>query len=214
MWPTGELGELRGAFASFQVPVLNCHSQGTLFCLPFIIFTKLSKFKLIRVMMLGGAGVGKSSLCSQFLSSEHANTYERVEDSVEKEVIVAVNDKQSRIVFIDHQHGEMSLENLVTNQCCLKLYKYDPIIFQLATYQPHAFLIVLAVDDLSSLDTVSGNWWLYQSDFHPPIPHQRFFDQADYLLASLESTGSLSGRAAILVANKTDLVRFAQDFIL
>ena len=108
-------------------------------------------------MMLGGAGVGKSSLCSQFLSSEHANTYERVEDSVEKEVIVAVNDKQSRIVFIDHQHGEMSLENLVTNQCCLKLYKYDPIIFQLTTYQPHAFLIVLAVDDLSSLDTVSGN---------------------------------------------------------
>ena len=47
-----------------------------------------------------------------------------------------------------------------------------------------------------------------------PIPRQRFFDQADYLLASLESTGSLSGRAAILVANKTDLVRFAQDFIL
>ena len=44
-------------------------------------------------MMLGGAGVGKSSLCSQFLSSEHANTYERVEDSVEKEVIIAVNDK-------------------------------------------------------------------------------------------------------------------------
>ena len=152
MRPTGELGELRGAFASFQVPVLNRHSKGTLFCLPFIIFTKL-----IRVMMLGGAGVGKSSLCSQFLSSEHANTYERVEDSVEKEVIVAVNDKQSRIVFIDHQHGEMSLENLVTNQCCLKLYKYDPTIFQLATYQPHAFLIVLAVDDLSSLDTVSGN---------------------------------------------------------
>ena len=75
---------------------------------------------MCRVMMLGGAGVGKSSLCSQFLSSEHANTYERVEDSVEKEVIVAVNDKQSRIVFIDHQHGDMSLENLVRNKATSK----------------------------------------------------------------------------------------------
>ena len=68
---------------------------------------------MLRVLMLGGAGVGKSSLCCQFLSSEHANTYDRVEDTLEKEVIVAVNDKQSRIVFIDHQHGEMSLENQV-----------------------------------------------------------------------------------------------------
>ncbi len=28
-----------------------------------------------RVLMLGGPGVGKSSLCSQFLSSDHINTY-------------------------------------------------------------------------------------------------------------------------------------------
>ena len=38
----------------------------------------------------------------------------------------------------------------------LKLFRYDSMIFQLATYEPHAFLVVLAVDDLSSLDTVSG----------------------------------------------------------
>ena len=109
---------------------------------------------MIRVLMLGGAGVGKSSLCCQFLSSEHANTYERVEDTLEKEVIVAVNDKQSRIVFIDHQHGEMSLENQVKiNQ---NPFRWHPMVFQLTTYEPHAFLIVLAVDDLDSLDTVSS----------------------------------------------------------
>ena len=101
--------------------------------------------------MLGGTGVGKSSLCSQFLSSDHADTYERVEDSVEKEVIVAVNDKQSRIVFIDHQHGELSLENLVKTKTTFKYL----VKFQLVTYDPHAFLVVLAVDDVSSLDTVS-----------------------------------------------------------
>ena len=73
------------------------------------------------------------------------------------------------------------------------------MIFQLATYEPHAFLIVLAVDDLSSLDTVSGG---------KIVLHQVNCDQADYLLGRLESSGSLGGRAAILVANKTDLVRW------
>ena len=33
------------------------------------------------------------------------------------------------------------------------------------------------------------------------------------LLARLESSGSLSGRASILVANKTDLVRFVSLFV-
>ena len=59
------------------------------------------------------------------------------EDSVEKEVVVAVNGEESRVVFIDHQHGAMKLENLVM------------------TYEPHAFLVVLAVDDISSLGIVS-----------------------------------------------------------
>ena len=32
----------------------------------------------IRVMMLGAPGVGKSSICAQFLSSEHINAYDKV----------------------------------------------------------------------------------------------------------------------------------------
>ena len=28
---------------------------------------------------------------------------------MEKEVAVAVNDKESRIIFVDHQHGDMSV---------------------------------------------------------------------------------------------------------
>ena len=72
------------------------------------------------------------------------------------------------------------------------------MIFQLATYEPHAFLVVLAVDDLGSLDTVSTIAWKEAEQA----------DQADYLLGRLESSGSLVSRAAILVANKTDLVRW------
>jgi len=123
--------------------------------------------QVYRVVLVGGPEVGKSSLCSQFLSSEHVNTYARVEDSVtvEKEVVVAVDGEEGRLVFIDHQHGAASLESL------------------LVTYQPHAFLVVLAVDDLTSLET------------------------AERLLAGLRSAGGLEDRAVILVANKTDLVR-------
>ena len=31
-----------------------------------------------RVLMLGAPGVGKSSICAQFLSSEHINAYDKV----------------------------------------------------------------------------------------------------------------------------------------
>ena len=36
------------------------------------------------------------------------------EDSVEKEVSVAINDKESRVIFIDHQHGDMSVSYSLT----------------------------------------------------------------------------------------------------
>ena len=40
----------------------------------------------------------------------HAGATEGIaEDSVCKEVSVAVDDEEKRIVFVDHQHGEMSV---------------------------------------------------------------------------------------------------------
>ena len=38
----------------------------------------------------------------------HAH-HHHAEDSVEKEVVLAVNGQESRIVFIDHEHGEMEV---------------------------------------------------------------------------------------------------------
>ena len=55
------------------------------------------------------------------------------EDSVSKEVSVSVDGAETRMIFVDHQDGEMSLEN------------------QLSTYCPDGFLVVFAVDDESSL---------------------------------------------------------------
>ena len=68
---------------------------------------------------------------SQFLSSEHVNTYESesVEDAVEKEVVLTVDGQESRIVFLDHPHGARSVESLLTD------------------YIPHAVLVVMAVNE-------------------------------------------------------------------
>ena len=56
--------------------------------------------------MLGSEQVGKSAICSQVLSSENSDTYDSVEPSVEKEVIVCVDETESRLVFVDHPAGE------------------------------------------------------------------------------------------------------------
>ena len=39
---------------------------------------------------------------------ENTDIYD-AEDSVEKEVVLSVNGQESRIVFIDHEHGEMEV---------------------------------------------------------------------------------------------------------
>lgn len=88
-----------------------------------------------KVTMLGAPGVGKSALTSQFLSSDHMNTYDNVEDDVQKVVSVSVDGRESQMVFVDHAHADMSVEN------------------QVSTYDPHGYMVVYAVDDEESLAT-------------------------------------------------------------
>ena len=45
--------------------------------------------------------------CSERISTFCIFLYS--EDSVEKDVVLAVNGQESRIVFVDHQHGEMGV---------------------------------------------------------------------------------------------------------
>ncbi|EDV98167.1 uncharacterized protein LOC6568836 isoform X2 [Drosophila grimshawi] len=87
-----------------------------------------------RVVMLGDAGVGKTALVNQFMTSEYMHTYDASLDDEfgEKTVSVLLDDEESEMVFIDHPSVEMSVEN------------------SLSTYEPHGCVIVFSVVDKGS----------------------------------------------------------------
>ncbi|XP_008553262.1 uncharacterized protein LOC103575310 [Microplitis demolitor] len=82
-----------------------------------------------RVVLLGDSGVGKTALVSQFMTSEYMNTYDASLDDEfgEKTVSILLDGEESEMIFIDHPHVEMSLEN------------------SLSTYEPHACVVVYSV---------------------------------------------------------------------
>ncbi|XP_031842329.1 uncharacterized protein LOC116431292 isoform X2 [Nomia melanderi] len=82
-----------------------------------------------RVVLLGDSGVGKTALVSQFMTSEYMNTYDASLDDEfgEKTVSILLDGEESEMVFIDHPHVEMSVEN------------------SLSTYDPHACIVVYSI---------------------------------------------------------------------
>ncbi|XP_058790955.1 uncharacterized protein LOC131664102 isoform X3 [Phymastichus coffea] len=87
-----------------------------------------------RVVLLGDSGVGKTALVSQFMTSEYMNTYDASLDDEfgEKTVSILLDGEESEMIFIDHPHIEMSLEN------------------SLSTYEPHACVVVYSIVSRSS----------------------------------------------------------------
>ena len=67
---------------------------------------------------------------------------------MEKEVVISVNGSESRIVFIDHQHGDIKVRGRREGR------RVQGFLFQLEnlllTYTPHAILVVMAVDQSDS----------------------------------------------------------------
>ncbi|XP_011634309.1 uncharacterized protein LOC105425295 isoform X2 [Pogonomyrmex barbatus] len=82
-----------------------------------------------RVVLLGDSGVGKTALVSQFMTSEYMNTYDASLDDEfgEKTVSILLDGEESDMIFIDHPHIEMSVEN------------------SLSTYEPHACIVVYSI---------------------------------------------------------------------
>ncbi|XP_053980370.1 uncharacterized protein LOC128877249 isoform X1 [Hylaeus volcanicus] len=89
-----------------------------------------------RVVLLGDSGVGKTALVSQFMTSEYMNTYDASLDDEfgEKTVSILLDGEESEMVFIDHPHVEMSVEN------------------SLSTYEPHACIVVYSIVSPTSFE--------------------------------------------------------------
>ncbi|XP_032678903.1 uncharacterized protein LOC116847715 isoform X1 [Odontomachus brunneus] len=88
-----------------------------------------------RVLMLGAPAVGKSSLVSQFMTSEYLHAYDTSidDESGEKTVSVLLAGEESELTFIDHSCAEMTPENCI------------------ATYEPHAYCVVYSTTDRASV---------------------------------------------------------------
>ncbi|XP_058838177.1 uncharacterized protein LOC131693922 isoform X1 [Topomyia yanbarensis] len=87
-----------------------------------------------KVLMLGGAAVGKSSLVSQFMTSEYLHAYDTSidDDSGEKTVSVLLSGEESELTFIDHSYMDMTPENCMSS------------------YDPHGYCVIYSSADRSS----------------------------------------------------------------
>ncbi|XP_024937752.1 uncharacterized protein LOC107264809 isoform X2 [Cephus cinctus] len=88
-----------------------------------------------RVLMLGAPAVGKSSLVSQFMTSEYLHAYDTSidDESGEKTVSVKLDGEESELTFIDHSCAEMTPENFI------------------ASYEPHGYCVVYSTTDETSV---------------------------------------------------------------
>ncbi|KAL2733821.1 GTP-binding protein REM 2-like isoform X2, partial [Vespula squamosa] len=119
--------------------------------------SEIEEIPKYRVVLLGDSGVGKTALVSQFMTSEYMNTYDASlgncincyihctnrgckyhsynslcfsftdDEFGEKTVSILLDEEESEMIFIDHPHIEMSVEN------------------SLSTYEPHACIVVYSI---------------------------------------------------------------------
>ncbi|XP_043286833.1 serine-rich adhesin for platelets-like isoform X2 [Venturia canescens] len=88
-----------------------------------------------RVLMLGAPAVGKSSLVSQFMTSEHLLVFDTSidDESGEKTVSVLLAGEESELTFIDHSYADMAPEACISS------------------YEPHAYCVVYSTTDRTSV---------------------------------------------------------------
>lgn len=163
---------------------VDCHDPTALASLPpELVVTRTADSPLARhrVLVLGASQVGKTSLTSQFMTSEYICSYDSsVDEDNEKAVMVVLNGEESELVFIEHAHQE---EQLQTRTPLPGLKSPPPVFNPVAAYNPDAYLVVYNVCNRGSLKTAKEYLSLI-----------RRWDNVDH-------------KAVILVGNKTDLVR-------
>ncbi|KAK8738599.1 hypothetical protein OTU49_003958, partial [Cherax quadricarinatus] len=121
-----------------------------------------------RVVMVGGPGVGKSTLITQFMTSEYMCAYDdspagQDDSSGERRVSVILEGEEAELIFIRLQDVTQAITQEVG--------------------QADGLVLLYSISDRGS------------------------FKEASTTLAKIWALGHITQRAAILVANKTDLER-------
>ncbi|XP_023310600.1 uncharacterized protein LOC108908860 [Anoplophora glabripennis] len=151
-----------------------------------------------KVLMLGGPAVGKSSLVSQFMTSEYLHAYDTSIGESSKSIWVPAESKIYPIHYThcvpiaflgDDESGEKSVSVLLAGDeselCFIDFATADlsPDSCISKYNDPHAYCVVYSSADRQSLSC------------------------AEKILQTLWTLDTISTKAVILVANKADLVR-------
>nr|XP_022915147.1 uncharacterized protein LOC111425372 isoform X3 [Onthophagus taurus] len=90
-----------------------------------------------KVLMLGAPAVGKSSLVSQFMTSEFLQAFDTSidDDSGERSISVLLAGQESELMFVDYATADMSPDSIIS--------KYN---------DPHAYCVVYSITDRDSLE--------------------------------------------------------------
>ncbi|ESO82236.1 hypothetical protein LOTGIDRAFT_92070, partial [Lottia gigantea] len=98
------------------------------------------------VIVLGGAGVGKSTLTRQFMTSEYIDTNETGQDSDVMTVNVLLNGEESTLEFIDPPDKNVCVEDLQLDAYVIVFSITDKASFETATSIARYLRIELGTD--------------------------------------------------------------------
>ncbi|CAH1392695.1 unnamed protein product [Nezara viridula] len=90
-----------------------------------------------RVVMLGASAVGKTSLISQFMTSEYLAPYDTSidDDFAEKSVSVLLDGEESELIFIDHPSSQLTPDSWMESSAsayCVVYSASDALSFNVA----------------------------------------------------------------------------------
>jgi len=110
--------------------------------------------KIYRVAFLGGGEVGKTSIIDQFMSSEHADVYE----DLNNDVLLNDNQVSGRVLTVD-------VNNVLAQLSLVEADAEMDVSDVVEEHNPDCYVLVYAVDDVESFESLKSSLaWLSENN--------------------------------------------------